>query len=163
MNQARAKKHLLQLGICLSRQDGPSAERWLTTASNSPENRRCFATIRAAVEHWDEQARWLAFDTALAQVTLAQEKAQGSPHLIANNDTVKRNMSTASSAIRASFPKNWKDIVKAWVGREGSIAGIDISKVLTHARTEEKALRPPPKVDANYVYRVAKQRDFHEG
>lgn len=155
MNQARARRHLIQYGICLSRQDGPTAERWLTTPCNKPGGRRCFATIQAAVGHWDEQARWLAFDTALAKATLAQERGGEATDLVVADDELERKASAAAPAILVSFPSNWKEVVKAWVNREGSIAGIDISQVLTHARTEEEASCRPREMDADHVYGVA--------
>lgn len=158
MNQARAREHLLQYGIILSRQDGPTAERWLTTPLDKPGGRRCFATIRAAVEHWDEQARWLAFDTALAQATVGQERARETANLVATDDEIEKKESAAPSPIRASFPNNWKEVVKAWVDREGSIAGIDISQVLKHARTQREASCQPQGTDVNHVYGVAEQR-----
>lgn len=92
MNQAKARKHLIQYGICLSRQVGPIAERWLTTPCNKPGGRRCFATIQAAVGCWDEQARWLAFDTALAKATLAQERGREAPDLVAAEDEMERRL-----------------------------------------------------------------------
>lgn len=158
MNQARARKHLIQYGICLSRYDGPAEERWLTTPSNNPDTQHCFATIRAAVEYWDEQARWLAFDTAITDVTLAQERARDAADLVVDDGKMEKQHSIAPALIRASFPHNWKEIVKAWVDREGSIAGIDISQVLTHARTQQEASCQPRGTDADHVYGVAQQR-----
>lgn len=155
MNQAQARKHLIQYGICLSRQDDSTAERWLTTPSNTPGSGLCFATIRAAVEHWDEQARWLAFDTALAQATLAQERVRETIDLVAPDEKMEKKESNAPAVIRASLPNNWKEVVKAWVDREGSIAGIDISQVLTHARTQGEASCQPREMDANHAYGVA--------
>ena len=161
MNQTRAQKRLNKYGISLSREDH-GVKRWLTTPVNHVEDRRQFSSIRTALEYWDGQARWLAFDTALATAILEHAETLERNDRLAFDEWMEGDdglmpeaMTTAS--LHTSFPKNWKEVVRTWVVQRGSIAGIDIFHALKHARLERQAHSPPSEREAKHDHGVAER------
>ncbi|CAD1789475.1 MULTISPECIES: hypothetical protein [Xanthomonas] len=168
MNQTRAKNYLHRYGICLSRQDDRKSKEWLTTPANNPEKRLSFPTILAAIEYWDCQARWLAFDTALAAAALEHAKSLGIADRIAFDECIDgadapMPEAMMNSSMRATFPKDWRNLVQAWTAREGSIAQIDIFRTLKHARSEQQNPSPPRERETKNEHRMAERRDCLKG
>ncbi|MCC5095369.1 MULTISPECIES: hypothetical protein [Xanthomonas] len=151
----------------LSRQDARESDRWLTRPANDVEDWRCFPSIRAAIEYWDERARWVAYDTALAKVLVEhamtldlEDRAAFDQWIDVSAGSMPEVMTNLCTQV--SFPSNWKEVIQGWVAREGSIARVDISQVLKHARSEQKAPSLPSEREAKNDHRMAERRDYIE-